>query len=90
MIDYGRIFAAWIYLLNKAIFNSLSDEFETFCLTMAIFLNWTRMISFYRLFSDTRYLIRMIIEIIKGMLPFLIIFLSFVIALTFAIAAMRD
>jgi hypothetical protein len=90
MIDSGRILAAGIYLMNKAFFNGLSDEFETFCLTMAILLNWLRMISFYRLFSGTRYLIRMIIEIVKGMAPFLVIFLSQVATMTISVAAMRE
>jgi hypothetical protein len=58
-------------------------------LSLAVFLAWIRLIGFLRLFTATRTLIRMIIEIVKDMIPFLIIFLLFNFAITISLMALR-
>ena len=68
----------------------ISDEDLRLLLAVAVFLNWIRIIGFFRIFKHTRYLIRMIIEIAKGIIPFLAIVFIFTLAMAFCLMALRD
>jgi hypothetical protein len=56
---------------------------------MAIMLSWYRLIGFFRVFYYTRYLIRIIRNIIFHSIPFLIIFLVAVVAMGCSLIALR-
>jgi hypothetical protein len=89
IIDFSRVILSFAYLIAVFSDGDTDDEDLRLVFSLAVLLNWTRIIGFYRFFNPTRYLIRMIIEISKGMVPFLLIFLSFVFALAFSYMALR-
>lgn len=60
-------------------------EFPGYLLAVLTMLVWIRIISFLRLFSQTRSLIRLLIEVIKDMIPFMLVLLIGVGAFTTAI-----
>jgi hypothetical protein len=63
---------------------------DTWFSAFLVLLCWNRMFGFFRLYSETRYLIRMIIEIIFGIGPFLAVFIAATLNVTLAFRALRD
>lgn len=72
-------------LLTTHQFDSYSDSV---LITLTI-VSWTRSIAYFRIFERTRYLIRMILEIIRDMVPFLWILITatFAFAMVFYISS---
>lgn len=62
-------------------------KFTSQCLTVLLMITWMRFVSFFRIFSKTRYLIRVIQEVFKDLIPFTFIMITgcFAIALLFYI-----
>ena len=54
---------------------------------IAIILMWLKLVSYFRLWDKTRYLIRTILEITRDMAPFLLIFLVMLICYACVLAA---
>jgi len=81
ILDLLRIFGIFSYYLALTLgYNS--DNKHVF-LGLITFVTWIRAIAYFRVFKDTRYLIRMIQEIIHDMIPFLIVLMYSI--LTFAL-----
>ncbi len=76
VVTYLGSFAA-----NEA--SSSEDWFIVFCLIMM----WVKVIAYFRLWDSTRYLIRSIIEIVKDMVPFLLVFLVMLLCFSCTLAA---
>lgn len=72
-------------LLTNHEFNSYSDS----VLIILTIVSWTRSIAYFRIFERTRYLIRMMLEIIHDIVPFLWILITatFAFAMVFYISA---
>jgi hypothetical protein len=87
-IDVSKGFFTMTYLVSKVIDY---DEYESirFFWSCAILMAWLRMIGFFRISKQTRYLIRMIIEIVVGIIPFMIIFLISIFAICLSHLALR-
>jgi hypothetical protein len=85
----GRIGVAQIYFTILWTGMEVGEEFTRTWLWFTVMLSWLRCISFFRYFRSTRYLIRIIIEIIKGIIPFLAIFISFILAQSFSYMALK-
>ena len=90
VIDTLKTVFVAVYLIFKLGDLDISDDDLRLLLAIAVFLNWIRIIGFFRIFKHTRYLIRMIIEIVKGIIPFLTIVFIFTLALSFCLMALRD
>jgi WD40 repeat protein len=72
LLDITRIILIFIYIISSWY---LDDKtWLTFLLALTLFLSMVRTASFFRLFRRTRYLIRMIQEIVWDMWPFLIVY----------------
>ncbi|CAG9313823.1 unnamed protein product [Blepharisma stoltei] len=67
----------------------ISAEHMQIPLTICIFISMFRVFVFFRVFDKTRYMIRMIVEVIKDIVPFLLILLmaTFTISLGFYLAS---
>jgi WD40 repeat protein len=71
LLDISRIFSIFLYCIEVYVWNN--EEYNKYLLCVIIILSWGRFISVFRIFSSTRYLIRIIIEVIKDMIPFMFI-----------------
>jgi hypothetical protein len=90
MIDMVKILFTFTYLLTWMIDSDLEESTVRGFAALSLFFTWCRLIGFFRAIQKTRYLIRMIIEIIYGIGPFMCIFMVWIIALTYCIMALRD
>ena len=61
----------FLYCIEVSVWDN--EEYNKYLLCVIIILSWGRFISVFRIFSATRYLIRIIIEVIKDMIPFMLI-----------------
>ena len=68
----------------------IGSEDRPFFLGMSVFFLGVRLISFYRLHKKTRYFIRMILEIMAGTRYFIVILISLLLVIAFALMAMRE
>jgi hypothetical protein len=76
ILDVSKVMFTNVYLMMELVEPIDDDDLNMrFILSVAIFLAWIRLIGFLRLIEATRPLIRMIIEILKEMIPFMVIFL---------------
>ena len=89
IIDVAMEIFTSIYLAQM-FFTDNPDVDKSTTLALATLFNWTRLMSFYRLFGPTRYLIRMIISIFWEIKYFITIILSFVLAISFVLMAIRE
>jgi hypothetical protein len=90
-IDMIKILTTFLYLLHQ-IDDDVLDKDENdanLIAAIAVLFNWFRLIGFFRVIPMFRYYIRMIIEITKQSVPFLILFFSFVLAFTFVLIGLR-
>jgi hypothetical protein len=89
VIDVLKGFFTMTYLISKV--TDYDEGFESirFFWACAILMAWIRMIGFFRISKATRYLIRMIIEIVSGIVPFMIIFLISIFAICLSHLALR-
>lgn len=71
ILDIARIFSIFVYCIEVFVWDN--DEYNKYLWCIIIILSWGRFISVFRIFSSTRYLIRIIIEVIKDMIPFMFI-----------------
>ena len=78
-----------MYLLTVLSGESV-NEANTSWLPFAVFVSWLRVIGYFRFFRRTRKLIRMFTEIIIDSVAFLVIFLTFVLAISFSLMAQRE
>jgi hypothetical protein len=91
VLDIVKITMTFIYLFSKLTGNVVdSDEDEQFIAALAILFNWLRLMGFLRAFSSLRFYIRIILEITRRSIPFLFIFILFVIAVAYCLMALRD
>ena len=93
IVDTIRITLSALYLITATEYVDFSDDDSEgwrFIRTLALMSTWFRIIAFFRVFSSTRYLIRLIIEIAKGMIPFMCIFLFTVMILCIGLLSLRD
>jgi WD40 repeat protein len=72
LLDITRIILIFIYIISSWYLDN--KTWLTFLLALTLFLSMVRTGSFFRLFRRTRYLIRMIQEIVWDMWPFLIVY----------------
>ena len=70
-LDISRIIVNYAYIY--CILSAYSGHSNQVLLSVLTALTWTRAIAYFRIFDRTRYLIRMLIEIIIDMIPFLFI-----------------
>jgi hypothetical protein len=91
IIDVLKVTFTNLYLVIE-LFDSVDVSYpiERLILSLAVFLSWIRLIGFLRMINRTRRLIRLVIEIVKDMIPFLLIFLLFNLALTISLVALRE
>ena len=89
LVDLAMEVFTTLYLV-QVFFTDDSDVPKSTTLALATLFNWTRLMSFYRLFGPTRYLIRMLIEIFWEIKYFITIILSFVLAISFVLMAIRE
>lgn len=70
ILDLGRLAAIYIYLLSV-----VDDKFElpTYILPSTFLLMWFKILAYLSVFKPTRYLIKMIFEIINDISTFLVI-----------------
>jgi WD40 repeat protein len=73
--DLIRIIAFYTYTIWFVIDNSVLDQYPWIGFIVTI-VAWIRLFSYFRLLDSTRYLINMLFEIIKDMLPFFAILIS--------------
>jgi hypothetical protein len=59
-------------------------------LALGMALVWARFTTAFRAYESTRYLLRIIFETLKGSLPFLLIFVCYVLAIAFSLMALRS
>jgi WD40 repeat protein len=87
VIDILRIILLYIYG-SYIIFGWEMPVTESIPLLLLILLVWLRFISYFRIFNKTRYLIRMIREVISDMVPFLLVLAvtTFALGMLFVIA----
>ena len=88
-LDVGRTAFSAVYIFSTVAGSKRDDEGYNVVAAFAIMLTWFRMLDFFRVYYQTRYLIRMIIEIFKGMFSFLIIFLFVVLVFSLGLMALR-
>ena len=81
-IDMGVL----LCLIGSVVSELLSSP-ETWFMVVCLILMWTKLVSYFRLWDSTRYLIRTILEIIKDMGPFLLIFLVMILCFACALAS---
>jgi hypothetical protein len=87
-LDIGRIVFVYFYIV-LTLSRGHDDEWISFCLAMAIMFAWFRLIGFFRINYHTRYLIRIIRDIIFYSIPFMVIFIVAVLAIGFSLLALR-
>lgn len=54
------------------------------------FFSWGRGLAHFRVFSSTRHMVNLILEVIKDILPFLVLLLYFTFGFTFMLASLED
>jgi hypothetical protein len=86
LIEFMRVIFVLIYLSL-----SLNDDEEAASsyMSFAVFLSWLRVIGYFCLIKKTRYLIRLVFEIMIGIIPFMIIYLTFNLAICYSLMAER-
>lgn len=91
VIDLLRILMVYIYGVFTLLDWNLPFT-ETIQLLIMVLLVWFRFISYFRIFNKTRYLIRMIREVIHDMVPFLLVLAvtTFALGLLFIIAKQNE
>lgn len=81
-LELFKIVLVYIYL-GYAVFSNDEETRDEILLPFSIVITWIRGFGYLRLFKNTRYLMRLILEVIKDMGPFVVILLSSV--LTFGV-----
>lgn len=89
MLDLSRNILIWVYI-SMLILDQDFDKLET--LSIITLIAWLRVVGYFRIFDRTRYLINMILEVIKDMVPFLVIMVVSTLAfgLVFYISNMQE
>lgn len=81
MLDASRIIILYTHAaVSLANANRVAEDVLLMLLTLVM---WTRLVGYLRIFDGTRYLIHMIIEVIKDLGPFLILFFMSTLGATF-------
>ena len=86
IIDLLAHVFTWIYLIGYLAELDIHPIF----LALSIWFMWCRLISFIRVIDKVRYYIRMIIDIIKGMVSFLMILLICIFAHSLGLMALSE
>ncbi|CAG9334281.1 unnamed protein product [Blepharisma stoltei] len=80
-IDWTRSILVLVYLINS--WSDVDMELNFSIFSLATFVSWIRGFSFFRIFSKTRYLTNMVVEVIKSITGFLVIMAYSTLAFTF-------
>jgi len=73
-IDFLRVFVCYLTMISIMADPGWDEEVFKCLKALSLLLSWLRSVSIFRLFESTRYLIRIMVEIWKGMIPFTVIF----------------
>jgi|Transcript_35975 hypothetical protein len=79
-MDAFRVILVFFYVIIA--YSDSNRDFEDWILTIVTMFSWNRVLSYYRIFKETRYLIRMILEICYDMFAFVSILLTTIFALS--------
>ena len=82
ILDIFRIALFLLYYCINGEYNIL--------LLFLTFFSWIKGVSFFRIFSSTRYMVTLLIEVVKDILAFLAIFFYFTLAFTFMVISLGD
>ena len=82
MIDLLRILVFVIYF-------SLGAEYSILLFFLNLF-SWAKGVSYFRIFSSTRYMVNLLQEVFKDIFAFIVIFFYFTIAFTFMVASIDE
>ena len=90
MSDSLRIIALYIYFIFDLA--KFDNEIMNWVFAVLTLSSWMRAISYFRIFSRTRYLIRMVKEVVKDMMSFLLILIMATVAMSllYVIAAENE
>lgn len=69
--------------------NNSAPEDQRWVLSAANLFIWIRLMSWFRLYSPTRYLINMILDVLQAIKPFMLIFSTFILAISVNFMALR-
>lgn len=89
-IDLLRILLTYIYILTQILEYKSTSLFVHILQSLIIFLCWVRLIAYFRMFKRTRYLIRVIIEVVMDMIPFVMIFVTGTVAISLIFLSVSD
>jgi hypothetical protein len=89
-IDLLRILLTYIYIFTQIMEHSRNSIFVHLLQSLIIFLCWVRLIAYFRMFKRTRYLIRVIVEVVMDMIPFVMIFVTGTIAISLIFYSVSD
>lgn len=81
ILDASRIVVLYIHGILSLI--KVNTETEDVLLILLNLITWARLVGYFRIFDETRYLIHMIIQVVNDLGPFLILFLLSNIGATF-------
>ena len=90
LIDIAVNFFTSAYVIMYAFDIYDEDKDKSYLLGLAVFFLGIKLISFYRLHKKTRYFIRMILEIMAGTRYFVLILISLLLSIAFALMAIRE
>ena len=76
VFDLLRIVMLFIYISALLTIEDNTNSFIAYFLTALNLFSWFRALSFLRLFTRTRVLIHLIVEVLKDMVPFMIVLLG--------------
>ena len=72
IIDTFRVGFSYYYLISHI--TGFAVNLQDGCKAVSLMLSWLRLISLFRCFKSTRYLVRIVLAIAHGMVPFMLIF----------------
>lgn len=81
-LDLFRILLFVLYFALDTHYNSLLFFLHLF--------SWAKGVSYFRIFSSTRYMVNLLQEVVKDILAFIIIFFYFTLAFTFMLVSVQD
>ncbi|OMJ78564.1 hypothetical protein SteCoe_21587 [Stentor coeruleus] len=70
ILDSVRLISLYLYSVLYILSSGNNDFFEKETLGCIILLSWLRGLAFFRIFKRTRYLVRIIIEVVIDVIPF--------------------
>mmetsp|Transcript_36564 Transcript_36564/g.6539 ORF Transcript_36564/g.6539 Transcript_36564/m.6539 type:complete len:119 (+) Transcript_36564:2865-3221(+) len=73
MLDFSRILLLYVYISLCMSGFTLNSGLNRSLLSIITMISWMRVVSYVRIYNQTRYMIRIIIEIFKDMISFLLI-----------------